>query len=464
MKSLNKSATGGKSDWLNQAPKKGVRTPVDQLRVGMFVAELDRPWMGTPFFTQGILIDHPDIVGTLAEYCQYVFVTEAPELSKHRRQTLVKPIPSLAQKASLPVAFSAGLSVPGGQVEERKPRLRKKASIKKNLDSHYQIQRSVEQEHHAALEAYTQAKKALENIVIAAQRGSKLDIQSAQSVVQVCRESVVRNHNALLWMSRMKHDSSYIVKHGLSVSILAMVFGRSLNFTESELDALGLCGLLHDIGKIKVPDNIQNKRGSLSSDELRLIKQHTIDGYKMLRDNKAQFTRLIDVTLNHHERPDGKGYPRNLKGHEISDYAKIIAIVEAFDAMTSDRSYAEAKGPVDAHKEVYENLGKQFDEEYALQFMQAIGPYPPGTVVELRNGMVGIVLTGHLKFRHLPTIIVLRDGDKHVVDEQTVDLYLTDSGKLDKDYLIRRSLPDGSFDVKLEDYKVKCGGDPLASV
>ena len=455
MKSLKDNAkTEGVPDWLNRAPKKGVRTPVSQLQVGMFVAELDRPWMGTPFLTQGVLIDHPDIIATLAEYCQYVFITAAPGLPKNRQQTLVKSIPSFAHKASLPVSFSAGLSVPGGQVVERKPRLKKKASIQKNITSNYHIQLPAEQEHPAALKAYARAKVALERIVIAAKRGSTLDIQRAQNVVQECRASVVRNHNALLWMSRIQHDNAYIVKHGLSVSILAMVFGRSLNFTESELDALGLCGLLHDIGKIKIPLSIRNKQDALSLDELRLVKQHTIDGYKMLRDSKMQFAKLIDVTLNHHERPDGKGYPRNLKSHEISDYAKIIAIVEAYDAMTSDRNYAEIKGPSDAHKEVYGNLGKQFDEEYALQFMQAIGPYPPGTVVELRNGMVGIVLTGHLKFRHLPTVILARDAHKQIIDNKITDLSLTDSGRLGKDFLIQRSLPDGSFGVSVENYRL----------
>ncbi len=465
MKPLNQNTAGSKQDWLNRAPKKGVRTPVSQLKIGMFVAELDRPWVGTPFATQGVLIDHPDKISMLTEYCQYVFVTEVPVLSKHRRQS---SIPSLSDIASRPVAFTAGSSVLGGQTVGCKPSpagrhssLKKKASIQKNQGSSFQIQLSAEQEHPAARKAYAQAKLTLENIVIAAQNGSKFDIQSAEGVVRACRESVVRNPNALLWMSRMKHDSTYIVKHGLSVSILAMVFGRNLNFTEQELDALGLCGLLHDIGKVKIPATIQNKRGVLSADELRLVKQHTIDGYKLLRENKKQFAKLIEVTLNHHERPDGKGYPRNLKGHEISDYAKIIAVVEAYDAMTTERIYAEAKGPGDAHKEVYENLGKQFDEEYALQFMQAIGPYPPGTVLELRNGMVGIVVTGHPKFRHLPTVILSHDANKQTIDDKITDLSLTDSGKLGKEFLVRRTLPDGSFGVSVENYKLGSSDDSL---
>jgi len=452
MKEGDENTIGSTGGWLNNLPKKGVRTPVGQLKMGMFVAELDRPWMGTPFVTQGVLIDHPDKIRTLAEYCQYVFVTEAPQRSKHRRETMVKPISSLAQKASRPVAFTAQRVASTRHTQVRKKVVKKRESIQKRQGSNYQITSSIEAEHPAAHKAYLQAKVALENIVLAAEYGSVPDIQSAEVVVQACRESVVRNPNALLWMSRVTQDKAYIVKHGLSVSILAMVFGRHLNFTEAELDALGLCGLLHDIGKVKIPAEVQNKRGVLNSDELRLIKQHTIDGYKLLRENKKQFAKLIDVTLNHHERPDGKGYPRNLKGHEISDYAKIIAVVEAYDAMTTDRSYADAKGPGDAHKEVYDNLGKQFDEKYALQFMQAIGPYPPGTVLELRNGMVGIVLTAHPKFRHLPTVILSRDVDKEVMANKLTDLSLTDSAQLDKGFLVKRTLTDGAFGVSLENY------------
>ena len=448
-------------DWLSDTRKKGVRTPVSQLKVGMFVAELDRPWMGTPFFTEGVLIKHHDQIRQFSEYCQHVYVTETPAGLRQGKKTMVKPIESLAQKASRPVAFTTLSAIQEKQKQGRKPLIKKRREmIKKNKSTGYEIQLSAEQEHPAAREAYAQAKLMLENIVIAVEYGSTPDIHSAEAVVRLCRESVVRNPNALVWMSRIQHDNAYIVKHGLSVCILAMVFGRYLNFTESELDVLGLCGLLHDIGKVKIPTDVHNKRGLLTTDELRLIKQHTVDGYKLLRDNKTQFAKLTDVALNHHERPDGLGYPRNLKGHEISDYAKIIAVVEAYDAMTSERCYAEAKGPAEAHKEVYENLGKQFDEEYALQFMQAIGPYPPGTVVELRNGMVGIVLTGHTKFRHLPTVILSRDTDKKAIDDNVTDLSLTDSGRLDKSYLIQRALPDGSFGVCLENHTLGSNKDP----
>jgi len=267
----------------------------------------------------------------------------------------------------------------------------------------------------------------------------------------------------MLWMSRIKHESEYTAEHCLNVCILAIAFGRHLRFDAAELRMLGLCGLLHDVGKMRTPRLILNKRTTLTEEEFLIIKQHTIDGHKLLKEEGGTPARPIDVVLNHHERPDCKGYPRGLKAGEISEYARIIAIVDAYDAMTSDRVYARAISPVDAQKEIYQNRGKQFDEEYALAFMQAVGPYPPGTIVELRNGMVGIVLAGQRKFRHLPTIVILRNEEKQVVAEKTVDLHLTDSGQLDKGFLIRRSLQDGAFDILLEDFKVKPDSDPLVS-
>lgn len=234
-------------------------------------------------------------------------------------------------------------------------------------------------------------------------------------------------------------------------------FGRHLNFEEKELKKLGLCGLLHDVGKMKIPPEILDKPGVLTEDEFSIMQDHTVAGHKLLSEEEGVLPLAVDVVLNHHERPDGSGYPRGLSEDEISEYAKIISVVDAYDAMTSDRCYSRAKSPVDAQKILYENRGKQFDEDCALQFMQAIGPYPPGTWVELHNEMVGIVLAGRRKFRHLPSVILVLDKDKQRVEQKTVDLHLTDKGGLDRGFLIKKTLKDGTYDLHLEDFKLGVG-------
>ena len=430
-----------------------VRIEVGNLQMGMYVAELDRPWLETPFLMQGFELSNKSQVKTLEEYCQHVYIRgQLPEAKKKPEPTLRKPAPNLFKKPEK----GTMLNRPGQAQSLKKKR------IERSLPAH-EATLPVREEHAAAAQAYSKGKSTINKILHSAQFGQMLDTQVAEEVVSDCVESMLRNPDAMIWMSKIKHESEYTAEHCLNVCILAIAFGRHLNFGEAELQLLGLCGLLHDVGKMRTPKEILNKRGMLSDEEYLTMKQHTAEGYKLLKKEGSAPNIAIDVALNHHERPDGKGYPRGLKEGQISEFARVIAIVDAYDAITSDRCYSKAVSPVDAQKEIYQGRGKQFDEEYALAFMQAIGPYPPGTIVELHNGKVGIVLAGRRKFRHLPTIIILRDSNKEIVDEQTVDLYLTDSEELTRDYLIRRPLPDGSFGVKLEDYKVQCSGGPLES-
>ena len=449
-----KGSTKGWPPGENTREQSLVQVEVANLQMGMYVAELDRPWLETPFLMQGFQLRNKAQLKTLEKYCQFVYILNQSVTPKKKPQPAPRGLaPALTSKLEK------------GILHKHTGRGAKPSTKRRIVRSRpaYEATLPVREEHAAAVQAYSKGKSDINKILHSAQFGQMLDTKIAEEVVSSCVDSMLRNPDAMIWMSRIKHESEYTAEHCLNVCILAIAFGRHLHFEEAELQLLGLCGLLHDVGKMRTPKVILNKHGVLSDEEFQIMRQHTVDGHKLLKEEGSAPSLPIDVALNHHERPDGKGYPRGLKEGEISEFARIIGIVDAYDAITSNRCYSKAVSPVDAQKEIYQNRGKQFDEEYALAFMQAIGPYPPGTIVELRNGMVGIVLSGRRKFRHLPTIIILRDADKQAIDEKTADLYLTDSGELDKGYLIRRSLPDGSFDVKLEDYKVQLGGDPMES-
>ncbi len=433
-----------------------VQVEVANLQMGMHIVELDRPWLETPFLMQGFELRNKSQLRTLEKYCKHVFIRGHSAATKAHHQPAARAQPTQLVRKSDKGSLLKPIG-PGAKKQSQPKQIMRSRPI-------YEATAPVRQEHLSAAPVYRQAKTDIKALLKSAQFGQMLNTETAEEVVSTCVDSMLRNSDAMLWMSRIKHESEYTAEHCLNVCILAIAFGRHLRFDAAELRMLGLCGLLHDVGKMRTPRVILNKRATLTEEEFRIVKQHTIDGHKMLKEEGGTPPRPIDVVLNHHERPDGKGYPRGLKAGEISEYARIIAIVDAYDAMTSDRVYARAISPVDAQKEVFENRGKQFDSEYALAFMQAIGPYPPGTIVELRNGMVGIVLAGQRKFRHLPTVVILRNEEKQVVAEKTVDLHLTDTGKLDKGFLIRRSLREGAFDIKLGDYKIKPDSDPRASV
>ena len=418
-----------------------VKVSTSQLQVGMYVAALDRPWLETPFLTQGFDIRHRSQVAKVAQYCDYVYVLRQGSPRKKQNQTFpVGPKPTSNENTGTLVANI------GRKRQKTRPLARSRPA--------YDNVRSIREEHPVARAAHRKGKSAVKKLLHSAQIGQMLDTVVAEEVVAECVESIISNADAMIWMSKIKHEHEYTAEHSLNVCILAIAFGRHLNFNEEELQKLGLCGLLHDVGKMRVPTEILDKPGDLTKDERRIMEDHTVVGHKLLTETAGVLPLAIDVVLNHHERPDGSGYPRGLAEGEISEYAKIISVVDAYDAMTSDRCYSRAKSPVDAQKILYENRSKQFDEECALAFMQAIGPYPPGTWVELHNGMVGIVLAGRRKFRHLPSVILVLDGEGQRLEQKTIDLHLTDTGKLDKTYLIKKTLKDGTHGLRLEDFRL----------
>ena len=198
-----------------------------------------------------------------------------------------------------------------------------------------------------------------------------------------------------------------------------------------------------------------NKPGRLTDKEFKMIKAHTVHGRNLLMSAPGSFHGVVDVAYSHHERLDGKGYPRGLKASGISEYSRLIAICDAYDAMTAKRCYEDPRPSTEALKEVYDNRGTQFDERLAEQFLEMIGLYPPGSIVELVNGCVAIVLTTNHRYRHLPKVLAVRNTVKKAVKEKVLNLADCEAGKLDKSFLIKKVLVDGSYGVTLKTYKDK---------
>ena len=216
-----------------------------------------------------------------------------------------------------------------------------------------------------------------------------------------------------------------------------------------------MCGLLHDVGKMKVPDDVLNKPGRLTDEEFKIIQSHTEHGRDLLMAAGSDSARAVEAAWCHHERVDGSGYPRGLKGNEISRTAKIIAIVDAFDAMTAERCYKPSMSPTEALKIMYDSRGQHFDSDLVDQFIQTVGLYPPGTVVELIGGQAGLVIEANPNFKHLPKVIVLRDQLKQPIEEQVVDLSMVQKGKLGKEFLIRNAHVDGAFGISVRQYQAQ---------
>ncbi|MBR9910952.1 MAG: HD-GYP domain-containing protein [Gammaproteobacteria bacterium] len=393
---------------------------VSELQVGMYVAELDRDWLGTPFLLQGFTVQSRADVETVQKYCEHVWIeaTDVVFTSQPVREG-IKP------------------------ARQSQPRYVNKVSTAT--------------EHRQAFGIHHQARSITKSLLDEVRLGAAVNTEQARETVSGCVQSILRNADAMLWMTRIRNEDEYTAEHCLNVCVLAIAFGRHLGMDEGDLHKIGLCGLLHDVGKMKIAPEVLNKREKLTDKEFKMIKAHTVHGRNLLMasSNKDSYLGMVDVAYSHHERLDGTGYPRKLKASGISTFARIIAIVDAYDAMTTKRCYENARPSTEALKEIYRCRGTHFDEELAERFTEMVGLYPPGSIVELRNGQVGIVFDTNQKYRHLPKVLVVRDENKQPCPERVVALADTEKGTLDKTHLIQRVITDGTHGVTLQEYREK---------
>ncbi|MFE8070230.1 HD-GYP domain-containing protein [Marinobacteraceae bacterium S3BR75-40.1] len=389
-----------------------VQISVDALREGMHVVQLDRPWTEVPVLFQQFTIDSDAQLHTLRHYCHWVWVdvdSSHCDADWGRLQLeLHKPIKPLPEERPL--------------VEEL-PRARA---------------------------AHTKAQGYIDQLVDQIRSEQSPNVEDARPVVQECVSSILANPNAMFWLGRIRHEDAYTAEHCVRVAILAIAFGRSLELEQPDLVTLGLCGLLHDIGKLKVPDAILNKPASLDAEEMAVMKRHTEYGHGLLSEHHQLEPIVRDAALSHHERIDGTGYPNAVPEWRISRFSRIISIVDAFDAMTSDRCYRAGCSTSEALRLLYRYRGQQFDAELVEHFIRMIGVYPPGSLVELNTGEVALVLATNPNMKLTPRVEVVLDGDKRPCESRMLDLSQHPRTEDGQTYAIKQPLPDGAYGFTLQ--------------
>ena len=291
----------------------------------------------------------------------------------------------------------------------------------------------------------------MEEVTRQIEAGNDLNLQSARPIIRECVDSVKANASAMFWMSRIKSRDAYTAEHCLRVAIFCVAFARFLGMPDEDLETVGMCGLLHDIGKLRVPDEILNKPGALTPEEHSIMRQHTSLGYELLCADANLDPIISDVSRHHHERMDGCGYPEQLAEWQISRFARLVSIVDAFDAITSDRCYRDGLPASEAIRILFGNRGQQFAATMVEAFIRMIGVYPPGSLVELSTGEVAIVLVAHPRRKLKPKVEVLLNGDKQPVTPRIIDLGSTGSEPGEGSPEILRPLSDGAFGVSLRD-------------
>jgi len=422
-----------------------VRIPVGELQLGMHVIRLDRPWVETDFLLQGFIIDEAQIIDALVSQCDHVYIEgrSIPEVeySKH--------------------SISGSLNKAKGMITERdltkeitnksQQTMPSKAPQGNNKIS-YINKISTEKALPSAKHAYSSAKITVKNIMDGIRIGRMVDMNQARETVDQVVEGILQNKDALAWLTKIKNKDEYTAEHSLNVSILSATFARYLGHNETEIKEIALCGLLHDVGKAKVPNEILNKEGRFTKEEAEIMMMHTVHGRNLLMSMPNKDLSSIDVAHSHHERIDGRGYPRRLEASQIPYFAKIIAIVDAYDAITSSRCYDKGRASMEALDIIYKCKGTQFDTELALEFIKCIGVYPPGSIVELKTGEVGIVIEINEDNKLKPRILLVLDRGKKEISQKIINLNSNIKDEQGNTMMIAKELTNGSYGVWLEKY------------
>ena len=406
---------------------------VNELELGVFIAELDRPWTDTPFIFQGFILDNEEQLETLKKYCKKV-VIDLEKGSDLPDRSQLKAGPITASRAT------AGPVTAGGRAKSVL------ATIKRTVT--YEEKATVDAELPAARAARARTQTVLQDMFDTLQSGRALDASRVREAVASMTDSVVRNPDAMLLIAKLKQQSAHTLDRALGVSIYMITFGRFLQLPREQLDLLGMLGLLQDVGKTRVPEEVLNKKEPLNKVELALCRSHVEHSAAILTESPGLPPELPALAALHHERHDGSGYYKGMKGEEIGLFGSIAGMVDCFDALTHARPYGEAMAPSNALNMLYGWRGGQFDGPLVEQFIQCIGIFPVGAIVELNSGEIGIVIAQNLVRRLQPRVMVVLDAKGNPKKPQLI-LDLSKEPRMDAEtpYRIRRTLEKGSIAI-----------------
>ncbi|TKB55053.1 HD-GYP domain-containing protein [Ferrimonas aestuarii] len=292
----------------------------------------------------------------------------------------------------------------------------------------------------------TQAKQLQAKMMSDVKLGQQIELAPVNAMADDFIGSVFRNQSALACLRLIKDKDDYLLEHSIGVTILMTLFARFLGFTGTTLHQLCVGSLLHDIGKIRIPEAILNKPGKLTPEEFEVMKSHAAHSYTIIQATPGISKVSLDVAAMHHEKLDGKGYPRGLKGDEITKAGRMIAICDIYDAMTADRVYHKGMPPTVALKRLLGMTPNSLDQELVVKFIQCIGVFPDGCMVELSNQKLAIVLDGQDRNPKKPLVKVIYNLKSHTHSMATeVELEATNEH-------VVRAVDPRDYKLKLENY------------
>ena len=525
----------------------------DRLAIGMFVAELDRPWLGTPFLIQGFVIESQDQIDELRLSCKHVFVERTLSLGdQYQPDPVEKPAMPQRMRAeprakiyddrneaakddggggiigSIGKIFKSAFSSEGvpsspervhpaqpsaprepvviiyrdqptrpelnpaasssrekGMTVEERDYLEqvldpsatvkfydtKESSLlgrisrlfrvseqdKKLIESArpvietpvYVDQSTIEEEIALAQKAHQKVEVAVQSVIEDLNKNKNIELDKVNDAVGWMVESVVRNPDGMIWLTRLKSVDAYTYDHGLNTAIYLIAFGRHLGLSEDQLQVIGTVGLMQDVGKIKLPRALIDKREKLLPAELKVFQSHVGHSMDIIRASNDASDTLISAIAQHHERYDGGGYPRGLAGEDITLLGGMAGLADTYSALISARPYAQPISAQQALHELYTSRDKAFKGELVEQFIQCVGVFPVGSLVELNSNEVAVVVSQNRARRLKPRLMLVLDSNRQPYPAPVMIDLMYDPmlpGRGDTPYRILRGLQPGIYE------------------
>ena len=370
------------------------RIAIDQLQPGMYVVDLHKRWLDHSIWRQRFKVRDEAHVWQLKE-------EGIGEVSIDTDKGIDLPPPPIARLNQIERKFMSLAEVKAAQ-----PRLV-----------------SLGEERRRAARLFTEASGTVTVMMLAAKAGQKVDAAHLEPVVAKMLESVTRNPDALVPLARLKRQDAYATGHAVATAALIIALGRQQGLPEPEIEKLALGTMVKDIGHSAIDARLTAKRGSLSEAEYSIVQSHVEEGLAVLDATSRLSETSVAVVLEHHERYNGCGYPYRMAGDEISLAGRMAAIVDTYDAMTSDRPYRAALSPSHALRQLYEEGGTQFDSDLVSAFVKTVGVFPVGTLVLLESGHLAVVEQMHPDNMLTPTVrVIYHAGRNQYVTPVEVDL------------------------------------------
>lgn len=368
----------------------------EHVRLGMFIQELKGAWIDHPFWKKAFKLEDPsDLKKLQASIIKEVVIDTSKGLD-------VAALDAIIEKALLPA-----IEIPS---EITPTPIQKPVKI------------SAAAEHEQAKRVINASKKAVASMFNDARMGKAVNTEGAMQLVDDIAASVDRNLSALISLVRLKNKDEYTYMHSVAVCALMLALSKELNLSEAETKQAGLAGLLHDLGKAGIPMDVLNKPGALTDEEFNLVKLHPERGHELLLQASILDEVVLDVCLHHHEKVNGMGYPHKLQANEISLFAKMGAVCDVYDAITSNRPYKEGWEPGISLQRMAQWEG-HFDDAIFKAFVKSVGIYPVGSMVKLKSGRLAVVVDQSPKSLLTPLIkVFFSTKSKSRIKIELVDL------------------------------------------